>query len=144
MMNESDWLGGKHLFHRKAITIVRQGGEETNWEFRGKKLVQKTWISPKCDAVLHLDHSVNLTCIGSYDGESKNGSVAYTLSRLLFKEQRETSRDDARSIVVSVKHDFTEELRHTETDPMCKIHKSRCTSRRHSRPKSFARKDLPR
>ena len=25
--------------------------------------------------------------------------------------------------------DFAEELRHTETDPMCKIHKSRCTSR---------------
>ena len=25
--------------------------------------------------------------------------------------------------------DFTEELRHTETDPMCQIHKSRCTSR---------------
>ena len=25
--------------------------------------------------------------------------------------------------------DFTEELRHTETDPMCKIHESRCTSR---------------
>ena len=24
--------------------------------------------------------------------------------------------------------DFTEELRHTETNPMCKIHKSRCTS----------------
>ena len=24
--------------------------------------------------------------------------------------------------------DFTEELRHTETDPMCKIHESRCTS----------------
>ena len=25
--------------------------------------------------------------------------------------------------------DFTEELRHTETDPTCKIHGSRCTSR---------------
>ena len=25
--------------------------------------------------------------------------------------------------------DFTEKLRHTETDPMCKIHESRCTSR---------------
>ena len=33
--------------------------------------------------------------------------------------------------------DFTEELRHTETNRMCKIHKSRCTSRWHSRPKSF-------
>ena len=40
--------------------------------------------------------------------------------------------------------DFAEELRHTETDPMCKIHESRCTSRWHSRPKSFARTDLPR
>ena len=40
--------------------------------------------------------------------------------------------------------DFTEELRHTETNPMCSIHESRCTSRRHSRPKSFARNDLPR
>ena len=40
--------------------------------------------------------------------------------------------------------DFTEELRHTETDPMCKIHERRCTSRRHSRPKSLARNDLPR
>ena len=105
MMNESDWSGGKHLHHRKAITFARQGGEETNWEFRSKKLVQKTSISPKCDAVLHLDHSVNWTSIGSYDGESKNGSVAYTLSRLLFNEQRETSRDDARGIVASVKHE---------------------------------------
>ena len=26
-------------------------------------------------------------------------------------------------------NDFTEELRHTETGPMCKIRKSRCTSR---------------
>ena len=40
--------------------------------------------------------------------------------------------------------DFTEELRHAETDPTCKIHKSCCTSRIHSRPKSFARTDLPR
>ena len=40
--------------------------------------------------------------------------------------------------------DFTEELRHTETDATCKIHESRCTSRRHSRPKSFARNGLPR
>ena len=39
--------------------------------------------------------------------------------------------------------DFTEELRHAETDPMCKIHESCCTSRRHSRPKSFARTCLP-
>ena len=39
--------------------------------------------------------------------------------------------------------DFTEELRHAETDPTCKIHKSCCTSRIHSRPKSFARTDLP-
>ena len=30
--------------------------------------------------------------------------------------------------------DFTEELRHAETDPTCKIHESRCTSRPHSRP----------
>ena len=27
---------------------------------------------------------------------------------------------------------FLEELRHTETDPTCKIHESHCTSRRHS------------
>ena len=40
--------------------------------------------------------------------------------------------------------DFAEELRHAETDPTCKIHKSRCTSRIHSRPKSFAPTDLPR
>ena len=33
--------------------------------------------------------------------------------------------------------DFTEELKHTETNPMCKIHEGRCTSRKHSRPKSF-------
>ena len=39
---------------------------------------------------------------------------------------------------------LTEELRHTETDPMCEIHESRHTSRRHSRPKSFARNELPR
>ena len=41
-------------------------------------------------------------------------------------------------------NDFTEELRHTETDPMCKIHESRCTSHQNSRPKSFARIYLPR
>ena len=40
--------------------------------------------------------------------------------------------------------DFKEELRHTETDPTCKIHESRCTSRIHLRPKSFARNDMPR
>ena len=39
---------------------------------------------------------------------------------------------------------FTEELRHTETNPTCKIHEIRCTSRIKSRPKSFARNDLPR
>ena len=40
--------------------------------------------------------------------------------------------------------DFTEELRHAETNPTCKIHKSCCTSRMHSKPKSLARNDLPR
>ena len=40
--------------------------------------------------------------------------------------------------------DFTEELRHAETNPTCSIHKSRRTSRRNSRPKSFARNDLSR
>ena len=40
--------------------------------------------------------------------------------------------------------DFTEERRHAETDPMCKIHESRVTSCEHSRPKSFAWNDLPR
>ena len=40
--------------------------------------------------------------------------------------------------------DLTGELRHTETDPMCKIHKGRCTSRWHSRPTSLARNDLRR
>ena len=39
--------------------------------------------------------------------------------------------------------DFTEELRHTGTDPMCNIHENRCTSRTHSRPKFFARNDFP-
>ena len=39
--------------------------------------------------------------------------------------------------------DFTEELRHAETNPTCKIHKSCCTSHIHSRPKTFARNDLP-
>ena len=34
---------------------------------------------------------------------------------------------------------LTEELRHAESNPMCKIHESRCTSRTHSRLKSFAR-----
>ena len=38
--------------------------------------------------------------------------------------------------------DFAEELRHTETNPMCKIHKSRRTSCWHSRPKSIAWNDL--
>ena len=40
--------------------------------------------------------------------------------------------------------DFAEDLKHTETNPMCNIHRSRCTSRLHSRPKSFAWNDLPR
>ena len=40
--------------------------------------------------------------------------------------------------------DFAEELRHTENNPTCEIHESCCTSRKHSRPKSFARTDLPR
>ena len=40
--------------------------------------------------------------------------------------------------------DFTEELRHAETDPTCRIHKSCCTSRKHSRPRSIVRNDLPR
>ena len=33
---------------------------------------------------------------------------------------------------------FAEELKHTEANPMCSIHKSRVTSRQHSRPKSIA------
>ena len=36
--------------------------------------------------------------------------------------------------------DFMEEFKHEETDPMCKIHESH---RKHSRPKSFVRNDLP-
>ena len=39
---------------------------------------------------------------------------------------------------------FTEELRHAETDPTCKIHKGYCASHQNSRPKSFARIDVPR
>ena len=39
---------------------------------------------------------------------------------------------------------LTEELRHAETNPTCEIYESYCTSRIHSRPKSFARTDLPR
>ena len=39
--------------------------------------------------------------------------------------------------------DFTAELKHTETNAMCKIHWSRVTSCWHPRPKSFARTDLP-
>ena len=37
----------------------------------------------------------------------------------------------------------TEELRHAETNPTCEIHESCCTSHQNSRPKSFARIDLP-
>ena len=33
--------------------------------------------------------------------------------------------------------DFAEELKHTETNPMCSIHQSRATSRQLSRPKSW-------
>ena len=39
---------------------------------------------------------------------------------------------------------LTEEFRHAETNPTCKIHETRCMSRKNSRPKSFARKYLPR
>ena len=48
----------------------------------------------------------------------------------------------SRYVAAEVVIDFMEELRNTETDPMCKIHKSRCTSRWHSRPKSIARNDF--
>ena len=34
--------------------------------------------------------------------------------------------------------------RHAETNPTCDIHKSCCTSSKNSRPKSFARNDMPR
>ena len=37
--------------------------------------------------------------------------------------------------------DFSEELRHTETNPMCSIHKSRRTSCKHSRPKTIDRSE---
>ena len=40
--------------------------------------------------------------------------------------------------------DFAEELKHTETNPMCSIHKRRRTSCWHSRPKSIAWNVLPR
>ena len=40
--------------------------------------------------------------------------------------------------------DFAEELKHTETDPMCKIHQSRVRSRQHSRPKSIVWSNVPR
>ena len=36
-------------------------------------------------------------------------------------------------------HQFTEEVRHAETNPTCKIHKGYCASHKNSRPKSFAR-----
>ena len=39
---------------------------------------------------------------------------------------------------------LTEELRHAETNPLCKIHEGYCASHKNSRPKSFARNDLPR
>ena len=42
-----------------------------------------------------------------------------------------------------VYNDFAEELKHTEADPMCSIHESRCTSRIHSRPKTIAWNDVP-
>ena len=41
-------------------------------------------------------------------------------------------------------HRFFGRAQLSETDPTCEIHKSRCTSRRHSRPKSIAWNDLPR
>ena len=34
--------------------------------------------------------------------------------------------------------DFTEELKHTEANPMCSIHQRRVTSRQHSTPKTIA------
>ena len=67
MKNESVWPGGRHLCHRRAIPFVWQKGGETKLEFRGKGLLQETSISPRCDAILHLDHSENWTSIGSYD-----------------------------------------------------------------------------
>ena len=50
------------------------------------------------------------------------------------------SRHEAAEVFI----DFSEELRHTETDPMRKTHETRRTSRGRSRPKSFARNDLSR
>ena len=39
--------------------------------------------------------------------------------------------------------DFSEELKHTEANPMCSVHQSRVTSRQHSRPKTIAWNNLP-
>ena len=50
------------------------------------------------------------------------------------------SRHEAAEVFI----DFTEELRHAETNPTCEIHGSYCASHLNSRPKSFARIYLPR
>ena len=50
-----------------------------------------------------------------------------------------TSRCGAADVFI----DFAEELKHTETNPTCKIHISRRTSCEHSRPESIAWNDLP-
>ena len=95
--------------------------------------------SPKMDAdlksaLIHTDRLMN--------------SLAKGLKRMVtkcsgFVENYKTiglriSRDGAAEVY------SPEELRHAETNPTCKIHESCCTSRRHSRPKSFARTDMPR
>ena len=45
----------------------------------------------------------------------------------------------SRKALAEVFIDFTEELKHTETNPMCKIRQGRCTSRRHSKTKIHQR-----
>ena len=49
-------IGALHLCHRRDIPFLLQKGGETKLELRGKGHVQETSISPRCDAILHLDH----------------------------------------------------------------------------------------
>ena len=62
----------------------------------------------------------------------------------MLKSARQVGLRMSRYGAPEVHNDSTEELRHTETDPTCSIHKSGHASRKHSRPKSFTRIDLPR
>ena len=110
-------LGKSALMSIARLMNSLAKGLKKEWWQKCSGYVEEEWASPKNTATCFACLLIKYTTIGL-----------------------RVSRYGAAEVSI----DFTEELRHTETDPTCKIHQSCCTSRWHSRPKSFARNDLPR